>query len=315
MDDFLAAAQKAKDALATSAGNNTALQPFVDEANKQIDDLTKQTGINALPEAQAALESIIGKFNKAVEDATPPPPPPSAPPIPEALPQSLDQAPVVPVEQPQAVTVADVPVAEPATQAQTPQQAMTETVPEAVPPPEPAPEAQAEAPPETVVVPSPPEPEAQAEAQPETLVLPSPPEPAAPPATIPSSILPDNPFQAMTPEVIQELAIDTKKEKDPIPIFTLGLTKRDNRKIVARQKEVETQRKNTAKTENANDLSVGENFGRLRTPITQEETSREKARAPRNARDVGNALRGKIQPLFGGRNRQNGNRWTYRRKR
>jgi hypothetical protein len=287
----------------------------VDEANKQIDDLTKQTGINALPEAQAALESIIGKFNKAVEDATPPPPPPSAPPIPEALPQSLDQAPVVPVEQPQAVTVADVPVAEPATQAQTPQQAMTETVPEAVPPPEPAPEAQAEAPPETVVVPSPPEPEAQAEAQPETLVLPSPPEPAAPPATIPSSILPDNPFQAMTPEVIQELAIDTKKEKDPIPIFTLGLTKRDNRKIVARQKEVETQRKNTAKTENANDLSVGENFGRLRTPITQEETSREKARAPRNARDVGNALRGKIQPLFGGRNRQNGNRWTYRRKR
>jgi len=318
MDDFLAAAQKAKDALVTSAGNNTALQPFVDEANKQIDDLTKQTGINALPEAQAALESIIGKFNKAVEDATPPPPP-TAPPTPEEAPQSADQAPVVPVEQPQAVTVADVPVAEPATQAQTPEQAMTETVPEAVPPPEPAPEpapeAQAESLPETVVVPSPPEPEAQAEAQPETLVLPSPPEPAAPPATIPSSILPDNPFQAMTPEVIQELAIDTKKEKDPIPIFTLGLTKRDNRKIVARQKEVETQRKNTAKTENANDLSVGENFGRLRTPITQEETSREKARAPRNARDAGNALRGKIQPLFGGRNRQNGNRWTHRRKR
>ena len=324
MDDFLAAAQKAKDALATSAGNNTALQPFVDEANKQIDDLTKQTGINALPEAQAALESIIGKFNKAVEDATPPPPP-TAPPTPEEAPQSADQAPVVPVEQPQAVTVADVPVGEPATQAQTPQQAMTETVPEAVPPPEPAPEpapeAQAEALPETVVVPSPPEPEAQAEALPENVVVPSPPEPAAPPATIPSSILPDNPFQAMTPEVIQELAIDTKKEKDPIPVFTTGLTKRDTAKIVARQQELEKQRKEEAKakqlnerTDRAAQVPTSEAFGQSPTPVNKQgvtlrETRRAKA-AELKKQSLANLK--EYTSKLGGRRP---NRWTHRRKR
>ena len=191
MDEFLASAQAAKNSITNSAGENTALQPFVDEANKQIDDLTKHTGINALPEAQAALESIIGKFNEAVKAATPPPPPPTAPP-------STDQAAVVPVEQPQAVTVADVPVAEPVMQTQSPQQAMTETVPEAVPPPEP-------------------EPEAQAEALPETVVAPSPTEPEAPRTMIPPSLVADNPFKDMTAEQIQQLAREETPPAAPQP--------------------------------------------------------------------------------------------------
>ena len=240
MDEFIASAQAAKNSITNSGGVNTALQPFVAEANKQIDDLTKQTGINALPEAQAALESIVGKFNDAVKAATPPPPPPTAPPTPEAPPPSADQAPVVPVEQPQQVTVADVPVAEPVTQTQSPQQAMTETLPEAVRPPEPAPEpapeaqaeaipetavvpsptepeAQAEALPETVVAPSPTEPEAQAEALPETAVVPSPTEPEAPRTMIPPSLVADNPFKDMTAEQIRELAREGMPPAAPQP--------------------------------------------------------------------------------------------------
>jgi hypothetical protein len=66
-------------------------------------------------------------------------------------------------------------------------------------------------------------------------------------------------------------------------------------------------------------LTDSHNFGQSTTPLDKQgvnlrETRRAKARALKNARDASNSLRGKIEPLFGGRNRRNGNRWTHRRK-
>jgi len=67
-------------------------------------------------------------------------------------------------------------------------------------------------------------------------------------------------------------------------------------------------------------LTESKNFGQSNTPETKQgvnvrATRRAKAAALRKAKDASDALRGKIEPLFGGRNRRSGNRWTHRRKR
>ena len=71
---------------------------------------------------------------------------------------------------------------------------------------------------------------------------------------------------------------------------------------------------------NAASLTQSQNFLQSNTPLEKQgynvrATRRAKAAAIRNARDVADALRGKISPLSGGRNRRKGNRWTHRRKR
>jgi hypothetical protein len=88
-------------------------------------------------------------------------------------------------------------------------------------------------------------------------------------------------------------------------------------------KAVELRNRETRKEEeliNAAALTEAPNFGQSNTPIDKQgenvrATRRAKAAAIRNARDVADALRGKITPLSGGRNRRKGNRWTHRRKR
>ena len=79
---------------------------------------------------------------------------------------------------------------------------------------------------------------------------------------------------------------------------------------IAKEKELKT----------AATLTESKNFGQSNTPETKQgvnvrATRRAKAAALRKAKDASDALRGKIEPLFGGRNRRGGNRWTHRRKR
>jgi hypothetical protein len=262
--------------------------PALSEPVKEIGEETKRANRDAVPEAAALVGSLLSNAKAAVSG------PPTAP------------APVTPTE-----TATVTPTAPPATVTPTaPPATVTPTAPPATATPTepatatPSPTTDAPTPIKEVATPTvleepalPPQgPSTPANAHPKwEFTEQKSPKPEAPAPTPEAPALKESAPEP-PPASRKEQALITKMVKE-------------------RKKEAEKQRKFTEKIKNANDRSVLANFGRSGTPKTQVETRR-KAQANQNA-IVKNESE-TVLPLgytgWEGRNRQNGNRWTHRRK-
>jgi hypothetical protein len=126
-------------------------------------------------------------------------------------------------------------------------------------------------------------------------------DPVVAPVESKSAFFVDNPVNANGSTVNEAVQARKKAAREAV---------RQAKQAVKREGELKT----------AANLTESQNFGQSTTPVDKrgpvmKETRRAKAAALRNAREVGDALRGNINPISGGRNRRNGNRWTHRRPR